>query len=140
MSVFYPPFWGREWLCQSYGHLAFFGSFCWNTPIPIKFLVSVFMARDKAVHPHHCRNNSSSHRCKWCLRPLFQQAEKPLKLLRCSSHTSHILQIQVRLRSFGRGRCRPFKTRNFGAPAILVPVWVFRKIECYLPVTSQPPI
>ena len=25
-----PQFWGRKWLCQFYGHLAFFGSFCWK--------------------------------------------------------------------------------------------------------------
>ena len=36
--IFRPQFWGRKWLRQFYGRLAFFGSFCRNTPMPIKFL------------------------------------------------------------------------------------------------------
>ena len=32
-------FWGPQWLRQFYGRRAFFGSFCWKTPMPIKFLV-----------------------------------------------------------------------------------------------------
>ena len=35
---FRPQFWGWKWLRQFYGRLAFFGSFCWITPMPIKFL------------------------------------------------------------------------------------------------------
>ena len=29
----------RKWLRQFYGRLAFLGSFCWKTPMPIKFLL-----------------------------------------------------------------------------------------------------
>ena len=32
-------FWGRKWLHQFCGRLAFFGPFCWTTPMPIKFIV-----------------------------------------------------------------------------------------------------
>ena len=38
-KIFRPQFWGRKWLRQFYGRLAIFGSFCWKTPMPIKFLV-----------------------------------------------------------------------------------------------------
>ena len=38
-SNFRPQFWGRKWLRQFYGRLAFFGSFCWKTPVPIKILL-----------------------------------------------------------------------------------------------------
>ena len=41
MSIKFPPaILGRKWLRQFYGRLAFFGSFCRKTPIPIKFLLS----------------------------------------------------------------------------------------------------
>ena len=33
-DLFRPQFWGRKWLHQFYGRLAFFGSFCWKTPCP----------------------------------------------------------------------------------------------------------
>ena len=38
-EVFRPQFWGRKWLRQLYRRLAFLGSFCWKTPMPIKFLL-----------------------------------------------------------------------------------------------------
>ena len=34
-----PVILGRKWLRQFYGRLAFWGSFCWKTPMPIKFLL-----------------------------------------------------------------------------------------------------
>ena len=36
---FRPQFWGPKWLRQFYGRLAFLGSFCWKTPMTIKFLL-----------------------------------------------------------------------------------------------------
>ena len=36
---FRPQFWGLKWLRQFYGRLAFFGSFCWITPMAIVFRV-----------------------------------------------------------------------------------------------------
>ena len=41
MSIenFRPQFWGQKWLSQFYGRLAICGSFCWKTPMPIKFLL-----------------------------------------------------------------------------------------------------
>ena len=37
--IFCPRFWGRKWPRQFYGRLGFFGSFCWKSPVPIKFLL-----------------------------------------------------------------------------------------------------
>ena len=40
MSIKIPPaILGQKWLRQFYGRLAFSGSFCWKTPMPIKFLL-----------------------------------------------------------------------------------------------------
>ena len=39
VKVVCPPFSCRKWLCQFYGRLGFFGSFCKKTSMPIKFLV-----------------------------------------------------------------------------------------------------
>ena len=40
MSIKFPPvILGRKWLRQFYGRLAFWGSFCCKTPMPIKFLL-----------------------------------------------------------------------------------------------------
>ena len=40
MSAIFPPaILGRIWLRHFYGHLAFFGFFCWKTPVPIKIRV-----------------------------------------------------------------------------------------------------
>ena len=37
--IFLPVILGRKWLRQFCGRLAFFGVFCWKTPMPIKFLL-----------------------------------------------------------------------------------------------------
>ena len=40
MSIkFLPAILGQKWLCHFYGRLAFLVSFCWKTPMPIKFLL-----------------------------------------------------------------------------------------------------
>ena len=38
-KILRPQFQGREWLRQVYGRLGFFPFFCWETSMPMKFLV-----------------------------------------------------------------------------------------------------